>query len=308
MILCNKIIRADNIRPYIPRLYSAINCNLKTSIFPLNSCRFYAMIILNYYAPSRLQGGTNMLDDILGTYAQSMQKTRDDPAYQAGCLRFSQELDRLEEIFSKLSQQKAALKSYCDANTVRREYASGSDLHRGFYCPSPTFDIIVGKTKRGRLLKRLTSASKPTHEYGFDANGKLLYCKGLLGGQSAAVEYLIYEGQRVYGITFEEDAFPRYLTEETFRDGKLTDYAHCLFLLLDNGYSSREITLEHYEYDDEGLCLCSMDRYCQSSPLPIPEGLYQHMGSYRFRRENGLLVSYTNEKGHEYQVYTQRKA
>ena len=39
--------------------------------------------------------------------------------------------------------------------TCYREYSKGGEsTHRGYYCPSPVIDLLIGNVSRGRLLKR----------------------------------------------------------------------------------------------------------------------------------------------------------
>lgn len=254
----------------------------------------------------------------LNTVNARMEQMRKSPEYQAQCQRFSEECARLQAIAQDLYVRKEELQAHCEAATIRKEYASGSTLHRGFYCPSLTYDIIVGNAKRGKLLKRLTAASKPSHEYGFDAEGKLLYCKWLFKGQLAYTEYLVYERHCLYGIAISKDGDLAYFTEETLDGGRLTVYSHCLFLTRNGAPSCLKISQEHYEYDTQGLSICDMHHFMQPPTCPsgvpedllaiIPKAIYQHIGKFQFRRENGLLISYTNQQGHEYQVNTQRKA
>ena len=60
------------------------------------------------------------------------------------------------------------------SNAASFSYGKGGMLmHRGFYCPSPIIDIIVGNINRGKLYKRLTSKTLPDFEYGFDSAGQL---------------------------------------------------------------------------------------------------------------------------------------
>lgn len=259
-----------------------------------------------------------MENNFLDTAKQRMEQMQNSPEYQASCRYFSSECARLEAIATELLTRSEELQAHCEANTVRKEYASGSTLHRGFYCPSPAYDLIVVGTKRGKLLKRFTAASKPSHEYGFDANGRLLYCKWFHNGQPADTEYLVYEEHCIYGITMSKDGNLTYFTEEALECGRLTDYSHCMFLPLNGVPSCLEISQEHYEYDTQGLSSCDMHHYMQTKATPpglpesvlamIPKEVCRHIGKFQFQRENGLLVSYTNQQGREYQVLTQRKA
>ena len=259
-----------------------------------------------------------MNSNFLDTAKQRMEQLQKSPEYQASCQYFAAECARLEAIATDLLTRTEELQAHCQVNTVHKAYSSGSTLHRGYYCPSITYDLIVGGAKRGKLLKRLTASSKPSHEYGFDADGKLLYCKWFYNGKPSYTEYLLYEDHGIYGITFSNDGNLHFLTEEALHSGKLTDYSYCIFLPLNGAPHCCEITHEHYEYDAHGLSVCDMHHYMhtRSTPPGVPESLlamipkevYRHIGKFQFRRENGLLISYTNQQGHEYQVLTQRKA
>ena len=58
---------------------------------------------------------------------------------------------------------------------LKQEYAIGGEtIYRGFYCPSPIYDILIGGCNRGRPLKRFPKNSRPTYIYGFDKNYKLM--------------------------------------------------------------------------------------------------------------------------------------
>ena len=57
---------------------------------------------------------------------------------------------------------------------VRTEYGKGGTLlPLGFYGPDPVENLIVHGIHRGKILKRMTSRTKPDWIYGFDANETL---------------------------------------------------------------------------------------------------------------------------------------
>ena len=196
---------------------------------------------------------------------QKLEELYKSEEYQKNCQRFQAECNRLATIAQSLLKQKDLLKESCDANTVRREYASQSRyLHRGFYCPSPVLDKIIGNAKRGRILKRTTSASKPTHEYGFDASGRLLWCTSFDRGSVLSIEYLIYDEASVYGITFNTFGIEA-ITEEIYDGGRLVRYIHGLCTDCDNAVECRHLECELYSYEDTRLCGCQWHR------LSIPQ-------------------------------------
>lgn len=253
------------------------------------------------------------LDELRERWEQLYQS----PEYQASCQHFTAECARLEAIARNLYARREELQAHCDAATVHKEYASGSTLHRGFYCPSPTYDIIVGNTKRGKLSKRLPVISRHSHEYGFDANGKLLYCKWLFKGQLAYIEYLVYGDNTVHGITVDKDGRISTIAEETYTQEKLRQFLRCLCSPTIDGFCCLEIDCESYEYDSEGLCSCTM-HHLITPPQDTPESLKDLMpqmpypiyrrDQYLFERKGGFLTGYTNAKGVFYPVRFRRKA
>lgn len=243
------------------------------------------------------------LEDLRERWKQLYQS----PEYQASCQHFAAECARLEVIARDLYARRDELQAHCDAATVRTEYASGSTLHRGFYCPSPVYDLIVGNTHRGKILKRITKASKPSHEYGFDANGRLLYCKSFYMGCHACTEYLVYNESTVYGLNVDRDGRVSTITEETYAQGKLQQFLRCLCLPTKDGFCCQEIDCESYEYDSEGLYRCTRSHFSPPSK-DIPDVPLYRCDRCLFERKDGFLTGYTSEMGDFYPARFQRKA
>jgi hypothetical protein len=248
---------------------------------------------------------------------QRMAQLQRSPEFQANCQRFSQECARLEIVAKELYARREQLQIECHQNTVRKEYAFGSTLHRGFYCPSPTYDLIVGNTKRGRRLKKFSATLSPSHEYGFSADGKLLYCKWLTKGSVVMTEYLEYSENVVHGILLSNDGYISTVTEETYANGKLIQYLYALCRTSDNSFFCQDISCEEYEYDEDGLCSCAM--HTLTLPLQDPPDFLKELilpfmrqpiyrgDFYRFERKDGYLSAYTSGQ-HTYRINVRRKA
>lgn len=94
--------------------------------------------------------------------------------------------DKTDELFSQIKD-----------SIVRTEYSrGGSGLHRGYYCPSLIDDIIIGNASRGKIYKRITSRSRPKHEYCFDREGKLR----IVQHYDCDTEYIIHNGNQEIGL------------------------------------------------------------------------------------------------------------
>lgn len=272
------------------------------------------MIILYEYAHIYLGGHNMEIDWNYEKRTHELQDWCNSSAHQPSCQYFQEEFERLSQIAAK--QQHSVLEAHRETSTVRREFASKSDLHRGIYCPSPVYDLIVGNTHRGKLLKRMTTNSKPTHTYGFDSKNQLLWCDSIHNGSVTMTEYLITQDNAVYGITYDRTHAAYIITEEVYQDGKLIQYTHCLCPSLNGSAQCVELRCEKYQYDEEGLYHCTWHKYSNLSDLPsvcTDASLSSYLmptydrSDYLFKRRDKFLVSYTTN-GITYHPRIQRRA
>ena len=208
------------------------------------------------------------------------------PENQQSCQQFQKEFERLVRFAA--SQQLTVLKNLRETETVRREFASQSDLHRGYYCPSPVYDLIVGNTHRGKLLNRITSRSKPSHAYGFDDNKQLLWCDFINNGNVSMSEYLVYRDHVIYGITFDSTGHIRLVTEEVYQNSTFIQYTRCLCPTLNGTPQCVELLREEYTYDEAGIRSSTWYKYIHASDLPT---VFKST-EFSFQREDGYIVSY----------------
>lgn len=236
-----------------------------------------------------------------------MQERVSSPEYRKAVERFTQEQLCMEQLAQELEAKLPAIRSLGETETVRTEYASGSNLHRGFYCPSPILDFVTGNTHRGKLLKQVTSRSRPSHEYGFSSDGRLLWCKCLQNSIGISTEYLIRDGELVLGIMHDGQGDLTTITKEIYQEGRLQSYIHSLFLPGEEGSQCLQLTIEDYNYDKAGLHSCQWHDY-MAIPKRIPDAMRELMRSmpfllqpvyrheeYVFERTEGFLSSYRNQ-------------
>lgn len=258
--------------------------------------------------------------DMLQQAALRIREKNASPEYQKAIERFRGEMIRMEQLAAELEAKLPAIRALAEKETVRTEYASGSDLHRGYYCPSPVFDFVVGNTHRGRLLKRVTKASNPSHEYGFSSDGRLLWCRYRNKNKVYDTEYLIHDGERVLGVQCFADGKLNAVTEEIIRDGLLTSYTQAQILWQNNRNTCHILNTEIYSYDENGLCSSQLHELMQP-PGEIPANLrqffqgaeaflqqpvYRH-DQFLFERSNGMLNGYQCQ-GRFYQGCAKRSA
>ena len=181
------------------------------------------------------------------------------------------------------------LKHNVKSAVVRTECAIGGDIHRGPYCPSPVVDIVLGNTKRGRVLKRISPTSKVTHRFGFDVNNVLL-CVEQISVQKKCVfstEYLIHSGDSVLGVTVNNAGELTMISEERYANGLLMSYC-CGDIHYRNGQPQCYLYVtEEYSHDEHGLRTCKMIQY------DLRLKMVEIMMRCEFQRTDGFLSSFT---------------
>ena len=200
------------------------------------------------------------------------------------CKPFMIECQRLAKVAMQHQDQCGSIFDQLNSKTVREEYsAGGKALHRGYYCPSPVFDIVTGKSNRGKLLKRLTSRSRPSFKYCFDKDDRMI----IVSNQSDGKEIVLRDGNVETGIGFSERHGISTLAECTYDGSRILSYIYCSY----NRHESlaNNYRREDYEYSEEGIkSLESFDffRFRGSQMLRHKKYIFQH-------DEEGFLSSYT---------------
>lgn len=221
------------------------------------------------------------------------------------------------EKFSKLAKyyEDKCVSMYEEAleTVVRKEYSVGGWLSRGYYCPSPIRDIVIGNSTRGRLIKRLTKRSKPEYEFGFDSANRLVtvYIPSYEKCLSNKCEVIVYNKNSTIGITFRR-----------CEKAEIHEIAECLYDENNRIVSYTVATLEEnsvdlidkeiYEYDDKGLCYGAMyDFTVYHSYSRRPNELfrcYLNFSEFKFFHDDeGYLKEYIADRNRIYKVYLKRK-
>ena len=237
--------------------------------------------------------------ETLSERKQLIEQWHTSEEYAQLCEHFAGECLRLSQVAQKLTLHISEFKAFCEENTARRELAVGARfVHRGVYCPSPVFDLLVGNAHRGKILKRPTVRSKPTHEYGFDAYGRLLWCNN---PERQTIEYLVYENDHIYGLILTRANQLCTLTEEVYENGKLVTYNIAQFHF-DIRYCNH-IHTECYQHDSLGLCAAQVHQFMPPFPYEAQFGdpdmwtvtkkaHYFCQARVQFERKDGFLSGY----------------
>jgi hypothetical protein len=175
---------------------------------------------------------------------------------------------------------------FSEANGTHKEYAVCSTLHRGYYYPSPVYDLIIGNAKRGRLVRNPTT-NNVSHCYHYDGQHRLLRVDSYYQGSISHREYLRQIDQTIFGFTVDCNGDLSAVCREIYNHGRIASLSlmHCV--RTQGQYYCFEYIEEHYLYDETGLSASNFVVYRPGSSYIIYE-------IYEFQRESGRLVSYTN--------------
>lgn len=211
---------------------------------------------------------------------------RIDPAILDAFIQIIAELVSIKhEYADKLPQLRAA----AEENIVRLAYSKGGEaIHRGFYCPSPVLDLVVGGMKRGRLYKKkVPKMGKYSYEYGFDQDGKLLRVKRANKFEVETPdnifdeEYLIYVGDKEYGLQFNYLGGLDAVSRCTYSGGRLMKYEQCYCGL------EQFADLHYEEYRCQDDFLSEVDFFSNITPQV---GLYEENRLRVEHDEDGNII------------------
>ena len=167
------------------------------------------------------------------------------------------------------------------------QYARGGvTLQRGYYCPSPVYDLVVGGANRGRLLKSPARCkTPPDFVYGFDGQGRLIVVDGPYSDLTHGPYYrevVLREENREIGLRMDTDGRLCGISICRYQDDRLTEYITALRLDRRSG-SFTSFEQEVYTYQDGHLSTMDLLEH------DAPSGLVRTW-HYAFDREGERLV------------------
>lgn len=112
-------------------------------------------------------------------------------------------IDHLLALAANYENRYVQLEQQLLQNSIQVEYASGGEcIHRGFLCPSPILDKVVGGCNRGQLIKKPRINIKNYYAYHFNDNNKLIGVEKYANSSCYEKEFIIEVGRTVYGINY----------------------------------------------------------------------------------------------------------
>lgn len=230
--------------------------------------------------------------------------------YSLACSRFDEEITQLISTAERMRGREEELKQRKNTQTVRTAICSGSNIPRGYYCPSPIYDLVVGNVKRGKLVKRMTVKTKNYFQYGFDQNGRLIWVEQYCNGELAYTEHIRPAGQSIIGVCLDRSNRIQTIIKECYQNEKLASYTIASVSEYVGICKCNLLRREDYVYDMIGLVESTVHTY-------YPGKIYTKT-IYHFEREDGYLSKYSvsddledvqsNRTAVFYNVREQRKA
>lgn len=162
----------------------------------------------------------------------------------------------IDEMLSIADNYKSAYQKLDDEmkqNTRQLEYSSGGEcIHRGYHCPSPILDRVVGGCKRGKRIKRVTANSKNYYIYHYNDRYKMIGVEKYVDSTCYEKEFIIEKAMKLYGISYYmDDLSIGLISMETYDEEQ--HLKHYITILPDNvtGKNRHNIrTSEKYIYNE----------------------------------------------------------
>lgn len=222
---------------------------------------------------------------------------------------------RLFDLYDKYLYSYDELRKKALAETCYTEYSKGGEgTHRGYYCPSPVIDLVIGNVSRGRLLKRRPAANYDYIYYLNEARQIIMvddFATWENGSKTLYTREFVFHGENIEtSVEYKLDSFLGYIHMYSaslcdYDAGKLRTYKRLIMdtYCRDDGsfYTDKDSFLfqaEDYEYDESGL-MCkfvwgeqlSFKEKTRSGKFK-PAGYTQEYAYRLFHNEDGFMYAY----------------
>lgn len=214
----------------------------------------------------------------------------------------------LNEIISRYYDSFDELASSAEKAAVLKKYTCGGlVLPRGYFCPSPILDLVVGGGNRGRIVKDPNRYdSKEITTYWFDKDQHLC----LIERPWKDRELIIREGSVELGILKDTHGLLLKVSRCVYDSGRLVLYERGLC----NSESLKVSFLEKetYCYGEKGLTFSTWFRYSEKNQIEktvfqfdhSPEG---YLSKYRITEHQTMNRSDNPWEGQEFTITQHRR-
>ena len=200
-----------------------------------------------------------------------------------------------QQIYNRYNKRILSFFALAEKNVVKKEFSRGGEcLHRGFYCPSPVLDIVIGGCKRGKLIKK--PRKTPDFEYWFNADNKIILTKKANipeGFDSSAIEYELifnyydFTESVIFQINPNKTVHISGLTKCLYQNKQIQSYDY--MSVFDEPFNCNEISNEEFFYNNGRLVSSVLQKYNFDVRI-----IFKDIFFYNYNSE-GKIVSYTLE-------------
>jgi hypothetical protein len=190
-----------------------------------------------------------MLEEIRNSTIQRL-KNSNIQIDQEKLKKFKGIISELVSIRNEYEEQLHRLRTLTEKEIVNVQYSKGGEtIHRGYYCPSPVLDLIVGGLKRGKLYKRKPDFGRYSYEYCFDSNNRLILVKGVneftTPDSNYNEEYLLYNDDTISGVEFDHTGDIVAVSRCTYENNNIVKYERSVCSLPQYA----DLYMEEYAYE-----------------------------------------------------------
>lgn len=205
--------------------------------------------------------------------------------YQSLCNQYQLEVDRMVSAGMNYWQKIIQNQKDFRAKAVEFSYYVSGNIHRGFFCPSPVADLILGQTNRGHEAKE-TEITKARWRFSYDESKHMIYVDCMQNKRVLNTEFLFWEDSVRWGVLISQDGVLEKVTRELYDQDKLIEYSQATLYPDENGFFCECLRTERYFRDALGLHSCEEIVF-----QPFIHELERRR--YDFEREDGYLKSFT---------------
>lgn len=138
-------------------------------------------------------------------------------------------------------------------------YSSDSTMYRGYFCPNPYQEKIVGNIKRGKLSEK-KKTGKHIHEYIFNRNDELIKVNEYKNGEILSGEKITRQDNTEHSLLWSCGLLSVFTECVYDGENRIKLFTRCLL----NPVSHEVVEIEQYvfRYSDNGKTECIDGRVC----------------------------------------------
>ena len=222
-------------------------------------------------------------------------------------MKYEKDIEKLRSLYYDYRESYERLYEEFKSSRTKQEYCRGGEvLHRGYYCPSPVLDIVIGRGNRGRLVKHPRKNTLYDYIYYKNEDGRLLMAEkydtflpmASVNTPPCSREFVISSGRKEIAPIYKLNPIVGQINIASLslcefdEGGRLLSYSFLhmpTYLDSNNQLKTMEDCMqfyaEHFRYDSDGLL--------EESSLKDTFDKFTRISRFKFFHDpQGFLSSY----------------